>query len=125
MCNTMLVNKHILIVEDNDSSRRLLEIILKDMGCFVEVAVNGQEAVDKARDGMFDLVLMDLRLPVLNGFEATMAIRRMKKDIPIIALTAHAMEWVKEKCLECGMNDYLSKPFSEEKLIAMLLKWVK
>ena len=125
MPNTLLLNKHILIVEDDRPSRLLLEIILEEAGCSFEAVVNGQEAVDKVKEGKFDVVLMDVRMPVLTGYEAARAIRDGHKDLPIIAVTAHAMQGVKEKCLECGMSDYLTKPFDQEKLVEVLVKWVK
>ncbi len=125
MSGTRLVNKRILIVEDDNASHRFLEIVLEAEGCFFEVAVNGQEAVDKVKNGTFDVVLMDIRMPVMNGFDATKEIRRAHQALPIIAVTAHAMPGMEEKCLSCGMNDYVTKPFEKEHLIKLLVKWTK
>ncbi|MBF0254124.1 MAG: response regulator [Candidatus Omnitrophica bacterium] len=120
------LKKHILIAEDHPESLLLLEVILKDIaGCTFETASDGQEAVDKVRKRKFDLIFMDIRMPVLNGYEATRKIRQADPDVPIIALTAHVMPHVKPKCLECGMNDFLPKPYSIDKLTALLELWTK
>ncbi len=123
MKNALLADKHILIVEDDEPCRLFLEIILNDAGCSFEVAVNGREAVERVKVGGYDIVLMDVRMPVLNGYEAAQAIRLVKKDLPVIAVTAHAIEGVKEKCVAHGMNDYLTKPFTQEKLLEKLVQW--
>jgi CheY-like chemotaxis protein len=123
MPHVQLVGKHILVVENDVPSRALLEIILEDMGCSFDFAVHGQEAVDKVQQKDFDAVLMDVRMPILTGYEATRKIREMHKNVPIIALTAHAMLDVREKCLSCGMNDYLTKPFEQAQLLEKLLQW--
>jgi CheY-like chemotaxis protein len=123
MHNPLLASKHILIVENDVPSLALLEIILEDIGCSFEVAVNGQEGADKVKQGKFDAVLMDVRMPILTGYEATRVIRQTHKDLPVIALTAHVVDGVHEKCMECGMNDYLTKPFEQAQLVEKLLKW--
>ena len=124
MCHKILAGKRILIVENDIPSRVLLEIILEELGCSFETAVNGQEGVDKVRQKEFNIVLMDVRMPFMTGYEATKKIRETYKDLPIIALTAHAIDGVQGKCLEAGMTDYLIKPFEQEQLVAMLLKWI-
>lgn len=123
MHNQKLAKKKILVVEDDDECCQWLQIILEDLGCILDVAVNGQEAVDKVKNKTFDVVLMDIRMPVLNGYEAARSIRDMNKDLPIIALTAHALPWIEERYRDSGMNDYLLKPFEKEQLVEKLLKW--
>ncbi len=123
MSNASGKNIRILIVEDDGPSRLYLEVVLENLGYAFDVALNGQEAVDKVRQSHFDVVFMDVRMPVFNGYEATQEIRKTHKALPIIALTAHAIDGVKEKCLTSGMNDYLTKPFEKEQLLQMLLKW--
>ncbi|MBF0216822.1 MAG: response regulator [Candidatus Omnitrophica bacterium] len=124
MNEELLANKKILIVDDHPDSRLLLEVILKKMGGAFDTAVNGKEAVEKVKHGGIDLVLMDVRMPVMNGYEAAIAIREINKEVPIVALTAHVMDWVEGKCLKAGMNDYMMKPFRQEQLVQMLRKWI-
>jgi len=123
MKEVYLATKNILVVDDDDACWLMAELIMEELGCFCEIAVNGQEAVDKVRSGKFDLVLMDLRMPVMDGFNATRTIRQTHKDLPVIALTGNALAWEEGKCQACGMNDCLTKPFQEEQLVEMLLKW--
>ena len=93
---------------------------LKKWGHDVSLAVNGREAVEKVEQQEFDLILMDIQMPELNGFEATAAIRELEVDSStrrfIVAMTAEAMKGDREKCLEAGMDDYISKPFKPEDL---------
>ena len=93
---------------------------LEQMGHHVELAVNGREAVDRWAQDSFDAILMDVQMPELDGFEATAEIRRREegksKRIPIIAMTAHAMKGDRERCLEAGMDDYVSKPIRIKQL---------
>ncbi|MBF0331238.1 MAG: response regulator [Candidatus Omnitrophica bacterium] len=124
MQNQLLAGKHILIVEDDEPCRLLLEAMLEDLGCTFDIALNGQEGIDKMMKHEFDVVVTDIRMPVMTGYEMVKLIRKTHPNLPIVALTAHAMEWVKGKCIHHGMNDYLSKPFKQEKLVEMLLKWV-
>ncbi|MBF0331834.1 MAG: response regulator [Candidatus Omnitrophica bacterium] len=123
MLDKILINKHALIVEDDEASRLLVETMLSDIGCSFDVATNGQEAVDLVRRQQFDIALMDIRMPLMNGYEAAKAIRAAHKDLPIIALTAHALPWIEERYRECGMNGYLAKPFDQQQLLEMLLRW--
>jgi len=125
MPDPLLAAKNILVVEDDEACRYLDKLILEDAGFSFSMAVNGQEAVDKAGSAVFDAVLMDLRMPVMDGYDATRQIREMHKDLPVIALTANAMAWEAGECQASGMNDYLIKPFTEEQLIWMLLKWTE
>ena len=109
----------VLIVEDNEMNRDMLSRRLQRKGFDVEIAVDGQEGVDMAASGSPDVVLMDMSLPVIDGWEAT---RRLKADaatrsIPVIALTAHAMEGDREKALEAGCDDYDTKPINFKRLL--------
>lgn len=116
----------ILVVEDNLLNQKLLVLMLQNKGFEVEVSNNGKLAVDKLRDRKFDLVLMDIEMPELNGYEATQMIRHeLKLDLPVIALTAHASEGEREKCLSYGMSDYLSKPFRGEEFYQIILNHLR
>ncbi|HRR40271.1 MAG TPA: response regulator, partial [Syntrophales bacterium] len=116
----------ILLAEDNPAGRKLMNIILNKEGCRVETATNGREAVDKflhAR-GAFDLIFMDIQMPVVDGVAAARAIReRGFREIPIIALTASAVDEDRRSCEEAGMNDYLIKPVARERLIEVIDRW--
>jgi two-component system sensor histidine kinase/response regulator len=119
---------HILLVEDNPVNQNLAKIILTKGGCHVEVAKNGKEAVEKftASPDKFDLIFMDIQMPEMDGMEATKIIRdKGFGSVPIIAMTAHAMKGDRGKCLEAGMNDYISKPIKKEVVFEMLNKWAK
>lgn len=111
-------DKHILLVEDNYLNQKLASAVLESLGFKLVIAQNGQEAVDILSKEKFDLILMDLQMPVMDGYTASEHIRlHVNKHIPIIAMTAHAMPGEKEKCLSYGMNDYVSKPFNEKELL--------
>lgn len=115
--------KTILIAEDNDSNYILMTYILKRSYQFLR-AKNGQEAVDMVEKGGIDLVLMDIKMPVLDGLQATAKIREAHPELPIIALTANAFDSDRQLAMEAGCNDFLSKPVSSElclKTIARLL----
>lgn len=117
---------HVLLVEDNEMNRKLAVKVLGNMGVFTDVAVNGREGVVKLEANDYDLVLMDIQMPVMDGYETARFVRsEMKKSIPIIAMTAHAMAGEKEKCLKIGMNDYISKPFRPAELYAKIFSLVK
>lgn len=108
--------KKILVVEDNEDTREILLYRLKSMGNYeVLLASNGKEALEMATQSRPDLIIMDLKMPVMNGWEATKAIRQTEwgKDLPIIALTAQAMERDEEKALSAGCNDYIAKPIMD------------
>jgi PAS domain S-box-containing protein len=118
----------ILLVEDNPVNQIVASTMLKGFGCKVETAINGLEAVDKFKETTYDLIFMDCQMPEMDGYEATKKIRtyenEMKqKNVPIIALTANAMAGDKEKCLNAGMDDYISKPIEQDALEEMLKKW--
>ncbi|CAA6805997.1 MAG: Unknown protein, partial [uncultured Thiotrichaceae bacterium] len=116
----------VLLVEDDSINRLFQQKYLITFGVTVEVAPNGKVALEMLQNESFDIVLMDIQMPVLDGYETTRIIRKQQKwqDLPIIALTAHALSGEREKCLAAGMNDYLSKPFEPEQLRDILLKWV-
>ena len=112
----------ILLVEDNEMNRDMLSRRLTRKGFEVEIAVDGQEGVDKATSMLPDLILMDLSLPVLDGWEATKAIKAnpQTSNIPIIALTAHAMAGDREKALEAGADEYDTKPIELKRLLGKI-----
>ncbi|MDZ7641190.1 MAG: response regulator [Desulfurivibrio sp.] len=116
----------VLLVEDNSINRELAVELLSDLGPAVEVAVDGHEAVQMVEAGSFDLVLMDIQMPVLDGLSATREIRRDKRfaGLPIIAMTAHAMAGDREKSLAAGMNDHLTKPIDAKQLTSTLVHWL-
>lgn len=121
-----LAELRILLVDDVEFNRRFVARILEKMGHAVEVAVDGKEAVHFFEEQIFDLVFMDCQMPVMNGYEATVAMRGLEGDgqqTPIIAMTAHAMKGDREKCLAAGMDDYISKPIVLRELREILIRW--
>jgi signal transduction histidine kinase/FixJ family two-component response regulator len=117
---------HVLLVEDNKINQQVAQEILELSGFTVAIANSGQEALDAIEKEKFNAVLMDVQMPVMNGLEATGHIRENPdyKNLPIIAMTAHAMKGDREECLAAGMDDYLTKPFNPEDLIAKLSKYI-
>ena len=120
---------NILLVEDNVTNKIVALSIFKKLGYSVDIAGNGLEAIDALKNKIFHLVFMDCQMPKMDGYEATRRIRKSKDlasrpDIPIIALTAYAMKEDKEKCLNAGMNDYISKPIAPEKVSHAIDKWL-
>ncbi|MDW8320429.1 MAG: response regulator [Armatimonadota bacterium] len=117
----------VLLVEDNEVNRKLALRMLQRLGCSVEVAANGREAVEMTANRAYDLVFMDIQMPEMDGAEATRLIRERERHtgdhLTIIAMTAHAMEGDRERCLSAGMDDYLSKPVKIEALAQMVEKW--
>ena len=116
----------ILLVEDNDLNREVACGLLEDAPVTVSTAENGEAAIRMLNESKYDLVLMDMQMPVMDGLTATRAIRHNSqfKDLPIIAMTANAMAGDREKCLEAGMNDHLAKPIDPDKLFEALLRWI-
>jgi signal transduction histidine kinase/DNA-binding NarL/FixJ family response regulator len=116
----------VLVVEDNEVNQMLVDYILKEWGLSFEIASNGKEAVEKLSDQSFDLVLMDIQMPVMDGYTAATFIKKtLKLDVPIIAMTAHALPGEQEKCKMHGMEGYISKPLHEEDLKKELHKYLK
>ncbi len=119
--------RRVLLVEDNIVNQKVAAALLKKLGCRVDVAANGQEALDMAALLPYDLIFMDCQMPEMDGYQATGEIRNREgaaRHTPIIALTAGAMADDRERCLEAGMDDYLSKPFRAAQLCEMLDKYM-
>ena len=119
----------ILLVEDNPINVMVATELLEGHGCTITPAGNGLEALDLVKERSFDLIFMDCQMPEMDGFEATAAIRKLQangpaEQTPIIAFTANAMQSDQEKCLNAGMDDYISKPVSQESLEKVLIKWL-
>ena len=117
---------HVLLVEDNSINQTVIEAMLRSLGYRVSLASDGAHAVSSVEQGQFDAVLMDCRLPTLDGYEATRRIRQFHgtDQLPIIALTANALQGDREACLQAGMNDYLAKPFKRTQLQQTLERWL-
>jgi signal transduction histidine kinase/DNA-binding response OmpR family regulator len=117
----------ILLAEDNPMNQEVARRTIEKFGYGLTIANNGKEAVEQFQTGHYDLILMDVQMPVMGGFEATQNIRDLEKDsgtrIPILAMTAHAMKGDREKCIEAGMDDYITKPIENELLRTMIEKW--
>ncbi len=120
-----LKGKRILLVEDNATNRILANNILAQYGAEVVEAEDGSVAIEKMKGSKFDLVLMDMQMPVMNGLDATRYIRtHLDKSIPIVALSASAYKQEQDKCLNAGMNDFISKPLDEDKMIRQIAEWL-
>ncbi|MBZ9783510.1 response regulator [Pseudomonas sp. REP124] len=121
------LGRNVLLVEDNPVNQTVIEAMLRSLGFKVSVAVDGAQAVRSAESLTFEAILMDCRLPVIDGYEATRQIRRLPgcDGLPIIALTANALQGDREACLSAGMNDYLAKPFKRTDLQQILQRWVQ
>jgi CheY-like chemotaxis protein len=112
---------NVLLVEDNRLSREIASSFLEEYGLAFGVAVNGQEALDVFEKSNFNIILLDIEMPLLNGYAVANKIRESNSEIPIIAMTGHDTEEEKQKCISSGMNACISKPFEKEKLYAMIL----
>jgi CheY-like chemotaxis protein len=114
----------VLVAEDNAVNQKLIGLLLKQMGCIFELANNGQEAVTLAGTKKFDCILMDIQMPVMDGYEAAKIIgAESNSNVPIIALTAHVFQEDAEKCKASGMVDFLTKPIALKALREAILKW--
>jgi two-component system, sensor histidine kinase len=123
----------VLLAEDNPVNQEVAKAMLESLGLSVTIVENGHHAVQELSNARYDIVLMDCQMPEMDGYQATRVIRRSSlpapadpalPPVPIIALTAHAMQGVREECLAAGMNDYLSKPFNQVELEKMLRRWL-
>jgi signal transduction histidine kinase/DNA-binding response OmpR family regulator/HPt (histidine-containing phosphotransfer) domain-containing protein len=118
----------LLLVEDNEINQRVAMELLEQAGFVVAVAGNGEEGLRAVQKGAFDAVLMDVQMPVMDGYTATGEIRKLPPpagDVPVIAMTARAMKGEKERCIEAGMNDYVPKPIDQEELFTALIRWIR
>jgi len=122
-----LAEARVLVVEDDPTNRKVILRMLAQMGCQADVAVHGKAALESIEQVAYDLVLMDCQMPELDGYQTTRAIRRREgagARLPIVALTAHALQGDRKKCLDAGMDDYISKPMGRKDLKAALLRWL-
>ena len=125
-CQRALADKRVLLVEDNDINQLVAKDILEQVGIRVSIANNGQEAIKLVRANKFDAVLMDVQMPIMDGYKATEILRKTysSSELPIIAMTANALRGDRERSIESGMNDYISKPINPDLLYETLEKWL-
>ncbi|MBF0573240.1 MAG: response regulator [Desulfamplus sp.] len=126
MANQTIEGAKILLVEDHILNQQVAKEILEGFGLIVDIADNGNEAIKSVSIGEYELVFMDVQMPVMGGYEATRLIKLDPrfKDLPIVAMTAHAMRGAREECLNAGMDDYISKPIDPAELLEILTKWI-
>ncbi len=114
----------ILLAEDNEANQFLIKAITKSNNWNITVVDDGEKAIEQYKNQSFDLILMDVQMPIMNGYEATKIIRDLEQEkgihTPIIALTAYAMKSDKDQCIEAGMDDYISKPFKRQQFLDMI-----
>jgi len=115
---------YVLVAEDVETNQMLVKSLLKRMGLDVTIASDGNEAIEKALNQKFDLILMDIQMPHMNCYEATKALRKQGITTPIVALTAHAMKGDDKKCIEAGCDDYLAKPIDRRELLQKIVKYL-
>ncbi|MBF0160715.1 MAG: response regulator [Magnetococcales bacterium] len=123
---TRIRGAHVLLVDDHEINQQIACELLRQVGLHVTTAADGLQAVELVQKNNYDLVLMDIQMPVMDGLEATRAIRRLapQRAMPIIAMTAHAMRGDRERSLAAGMNDHTTKPIDRDRLYALLLHWI-
>ncbi len=120
-------NVRILVAEDNVTNQKVVERMLEKLGYRADVVENGRDAIKALDAAPYDMVFMDVQMPQMDGFEATAAIRQREKErdtghLPIIAMTAHAMKGDRERCIDSGMDDYVSKPIQPKELAAAIAR---
>jgi CheY-like chemotaxis protein len=116
----------VLLAEDNDFNQEVARGILIDAGMIVDVAEDGAVALRMAQAGGYDIVLMDMQMPVMDGVSATREIRRLvPHPLPIVAMTANVMLEDRQRCFEAGMNDFVAKPIDPDQLLAVLARWIR
>jgi CheY-like chemotaxis protein len=117
-------NVSILVAEDNQINQNLIRHLFKVWGLKYDLVNNGREAINRLRTNKYELILMDIQMPEMDGYTAAREIRsNLKLDTPIIAMTAHALAGEMEKCLSYGMNEYISKPIREEQLHKLIAQF--
>ena len=123
---TAVRGARVLLVEDNDINQQVASEMLQDAGLRVDIAGNGQHALTMLDQADYDLVFMDMQMPVMDGLEATRALRCVERftGLPVVAMTANAMDQDRQRCVESGMNDFLVKPIDPQELAAVLLRWI-
>jgi CheY-like chemotaxis protein len=122
--NTSLQKMRVLVAEDNKMNQLLVKSILEKYEVYTEITENGEEAIERVFNNKYDLVLMDVQMPKMDGITATKRIReRAGTEIPIIAMTAHVLAGEREKCIEAGMDDYITKPLDEDELVIILKRF--
>jgi CheY-like chemotaxis protein len=115
----------ILVVEDNLLNQKLAGFMLKDWGFQYDISANGKQAIENLKINHYDLILMDIQMPEMNGYETTVYIRdKLKLGMPIIATTSHSSTEERERCLMSGMTDYLTKPIKEEELYNLVTNYL-
>ncbi len=119
-------NVKVLIVDDIYANQFLLSAILEEIGCTVESVTNGKAAIDELQQNKYDIVFMDIEMPIMNGIEATKYIKNSQlKDIPVIALTAHNLEDFSQQMQGVGFDNILEKPYSQDKINEVIAKYCK
>jgi CheY-like chemotaxis protein len=122
-----LAGRRVLVVDDDIRNIFALSSVLEDYAMEIKTADNGRDAIALAEQGQLDIILMDIMMPEMDGLETTKAIRKVPgcKDLPIVAVTAKAMKGDRERCIEAGAWDYLSKPVDREQLLTVLKAWLQ
>jgi CheY-like chemotaxis protein len=121
------LDARVLVVEDNRVNQKVATALLAKLGIRADVATNGREALQMVRDLPYDLIFMDCQMPEMNGYETTAAIRQMEgsiRQIPIVALTADAVNGSQERCFQAGMNGFVAKPIRMEDLLSAVKTWL-
>jgi CheY-like chemotaxis protein len=119
-------NSHILLAEDNPVNQKITQKVLKRLGYPVDVAANGLEVLEALERRSYDIILMDIQMPMMDGLEATRIIRQRispEKQPKIIAVTAHALDYSREMCLDAGMDEYIAKPVQKDELAEVLCRY--